>query len=225
MRARKSARFGPLAVTKPVPVPVLPTRHPETIRPQPASLAPLLQVCPPPPGRRTSMTPGARRGDQPGQPRSEPDLLQRRGLAGQAAGRQEYQGLHTLLASSLALLPPRERNRNTLVSGALVPYRRIQLAAFATNQSISHVRRLAQPDWQLAYTDRARAARHSKYSASPSWGVEGAPQAGQPCGSPSRAPTRPEGVHRRPHTRAASPDQRPATGFSAHDERTSGSVC
>jgi hypothetical protein len=169
MRARKSARFGPLAVTKPVPIPVLPTRHPDPIRPQPASLAPLLQVCPPPPGRRTSMTPGARRGDQPGQPRSEPDLLQRRGLAGQAAGRQEYQGLHTLLASSLALLPPRERNRNTLVSGALVPYRRIQLAAFATNQSISHVRRLAQPDWQSAYTDRARAARHSTYSASPSW--------------------------------------------------------
>jgi hypothetical protein len=167
MRARKSARFGPLAVTKPVPVPVLPTRHPDPIRPQPASLAPLLQVCPPPPGRRTSMTPGARRGDQPGQPRSEPDLLQRRGLAGQAAGRQEYQGLHTLLASSLALLPARERNRNTLVSGALVPYRRIQLAAFATNQSISHVRRLAQPDWQSAYTDRARAARRSTYSASP----------------------------------------------------------
>jgi hypothetical protein len=175
MRARKFARFGsahysgPLAVTKPVPVPVLPTRHPDPIRPQPASLAPLLQVCPPPPGRRTSMTPGARRGDQPGQPRSEPDLLQRRGLAGQAAGRPEYQGLHTLPVSSLALLPPRERNRNTLLSGTLVPYRPIQLAAFATNQSISHVRRLAQPDWQSAYTDRARAAHHSKYSASPSW--------------------------------------------------------
>ena len=119
MRAQE-IRFGPLAVTKPVPIPVLPTRHPDPIRPQPASLAPLLPGCPPPPGRRTSMTPGARRGDQPGQPRSEPDLLQRRDLAGQAAGRPEYQGLHTLPVSSWALLPPRERNRNTLLSGTLV---------------------------------------------------------------------------------------------------------
>src|SRR4051794_4805646 len=87
-------------VTKPAPVAVRLTRLLGPIRHQPASLAPSLRACPPPPRPRMSRRPAVHRAGQHGQPQSESDRLQRQDPAGRAAVHPECRELHTLPGSS-----------------------------------------------------------------------------------------------------------------------------